>query len=235
MALQSSGAISILDIANEFGGSTPHGLSEYYGAAPGIPTTGIIDISDFYGASASTSSSTATLTPDHDNSNAYHVRIGYGAQGKCDFYYPESVNGTHDDAFGALTNTSGLISGVVVTSIAGIETIGYGSGVSGSKILLVQAQGSASIYAFSSISFTGRKSSSSGNITRSVSTSAGDCQFSVPYLLNNDGVTNMVEWAWLLGTWSGYSYSSGTTNLNDIYDILEYEETVNGTVAISIT
>jgi hypothetical protein len=45
----------------------------------------------------------------------------------------------------------------------------------------------------------------------------------------------MVEWAWLLGTWSGYSYSSGTTNLNDIYDILEYEETVNGTVAISIT
>jgi hypothetical protein len=30
MALQSSGAISLNDIATEFGGTTPHSLSEYY-------------------------------------------------------------------------------------------------------------------------------------------------------------------------------------------------------------
>ena len=30
MGLQSSGAISINDVAGEFGGSTPHSLSEYY-------------------------------------------------------------------------------------------------------------------------------------------------------------------------------------------------------------
>ena len=52
MALQSSGAISLQDIANEFGGSTPHSLSEYYGAASGIPSSGTIDFADFYGKSA---------------------------------------------------------------------------------------------------------------------------------------------------------------------------------------
>ena len=30
MALQSSGAISLNDIAGEFGGATPHAMSEYY-------------------------------------------------------------------------------------------------------------------------------------------------------------------------------------------------------------
>lgn len=51
MALQSSGQISLLDIANEFGGSTPHSLSEYYGVDSGIPSSGAISIGDFYGAS----------------------------------------------------------------------------------------------------------------------------------------------------------------------------------------
>ena len=56
MALQSSGAISLDDIATEFGGSTPHALSEYYGVATGIPSSGTIALSDFYGASASAGS-----------------------------------------------------------------------------------------------------------------------------------------------------------------------------------
>ena len=52
MALQSSGAISLNDMAGEFGGSTPHSLIEYYDAADGIPSSGTISMSDFYGASA---------------------------------------------------------------------------------------------------------------------------------------------------------------------------------------
>mgnify|MGYP001338658804 CR=1 FL=1 len=51
MTLQTSGAISLLDIANEFGGSTPHAISEYYGAASGIPSSGTISFSQFYGKS----------------------------------------------------------------------------------------------------------------------------------------------------------------------------------------
>ena len=52
MALQTSGAISLSDIQSEFGGSNPISLSEYYGAASGIPASGAISLSDFYGASA---------------------------------------------------------------------------------------------------------------------------------------------------------------------------------------
>lgn len=54
MALQSQGSISLNDIATEFGGSTPHSLSEYYGAADGIPSSGSISFSQFYGKSAIT-------------------------------------------------------------------------------------------------------------------------------------------------------------------------------------
>lgn len=49
MPLQSSGIISLSDVAGEFGGSTPHSLSEYYGAASGVPGSGTISLSDFYG------------------------------------------------------------------------------------------------------------------------------------------------------------------------------------------
>ncbi|GGD03489.1 hypothetical protein GTQ45_02010 [Pyruvatibacter mobilis] len=52
MALQSSGPISLSQIAGEFGGAAPHSLSEYYGAAPGVPGSGVIKFSDFYGKSA---------------------------------------------------------------------------------------------------------------------------------------------------------------------------------------
>lgn len=51
MGLQTSGAISLNDVAGVFGGSTPHSLSEYYGAATGVPTSGPISLSDFYGKS----------------------------------------------------------------------------------------------------------------------------------------------------------------------------------------
>ena len=42
----------MLDIQNEFGGSNPISLSEYYGAASGVPTSGMISINDFRGKSA---------------------------------------------------------------------------------------------------------------------------------------------------------------------------------------
>jgi len=60
MTLQSSGAISISDLATEFGGTAPHSLSEYYrggGLVPdtatnaGIPSSGQIQLDDFYGGS----------------------------------------------------------------------------------------------------------------------------------------------------------------------------------------
>ena len=72
MALPSSGAISIGNIATEFGGSQPHSLSEYYRNGSfvtsnntNVPTSGTIDLADFYGAvkqsSVTISSSTTNL------------------------------------------------------------------------------------------------------------------------------------------------------------------------------
>lgn len=51
MVLQGSGRITLKDVAGEFGGSTPHNLSEYYAAATGVPGTGPIRLSNFYGKS----------------------------------------------------------------------------------------------------------------------------------------------------------------------------------------
>ena len=59
--LAASGALSLgttagtdRSISAEFGGTTPHGLSEYYGVAGGIPASGAIDFSDFHGTTSST-------------------------------------------------------------------------------------------------------------------------------------------------------------------------------------
>lgn len=52
MALQSSGPISLLDIQNEFGGTNPIGINEYYGADTGVPASGTISFDDFYGTSS---------------------------------------------------------------------------------------------------------------------------------------------------------------------------------------
>ena len=51
MALQSTGAISLGNVQGEFGGSNPISMSEYYAADDGVPSSGTIDLSDFYGTS----------------------------------------------------------------------------------------------------------------------------------------------------------------------------------------
>lgn len=61
MTLPSSGALSLQSIQGEFGGSNPISLNEYYrngGLVPdhantaSIPTSGLIDVQDFYGTSS---------------------------------------------------------------------------------------------------------------------------------------------------------------------------------------
>lgn len=71
MALQSSGAISLSQIAAEFGGSTPHSLSEYYGAAAGVPSSGAIDFADFYGTASGPATSGLLFNLDARSSSSY--------------------------------------------------------------------------------------------------------------------------------------------------------------------
>ena len=39
--------LTMLQIAQRFGGTAPHSLNEYYGVAAGVPTSGQISFSDF--------------------------------------------------------------------------------------------------------------------------------------------------------------------------------------------
>ena len=52
MVLQSSGPISLLNVQNEFGGSNPISITEYYGVDSGVPSSGTISLSNFYGKSS---------------------------------------------------------------------------------------------------------------------------------------------------------------------------------------
>ncbi|MDG1858428.1 MAG: hypothetical protein P8I94_04960 [Emcibacteraceae bacterium] len=74
MALPVSGTLSLLDIQNEFGGSNPINLSEYYRGGANVPNvavnysiplSGTISISDFYGAANETFNS---FTVDYSGS-----------------------------------------------------------------------------------------------------------------------------------------------------------------------
>lgn len=69
MVLQSSGAIKFSDIQTEFGGTNPIGMSEYYkggvnvpSGTTGVPTTGAISVSTFYGKAKTVSPGSIAFT-----------------------------------------------------------------------------------------------------------------------------------------------------------------------------
>ncbi len=82
MAIPVSGPVSILDLATEFGGTAPHSMSEYYrggGLVPnnntGVPTSGVISLSDFYGAVA------ALVLEITSNTSEYNILTAATAAG----------------------------------------------------------------------------------------------------------------------------------------------------------
>ena len=64
MPLQSSGPISFQDIENEFTGSHPISLDEYYSVASGLPASGTISMFDFYGKANTFSFTVSSNTSD---------------------------------------------------------------------------------------------------------------------------------------------------------------------------
>jgi hypothetical protein len=110
MPLQSSGQISLSQIATEFGGSAPHSLSEYYGKG-NAPASGEIQLAaDFYGTSNSISLST-TINIGLQTLKAGIVNKGFiSSSGR-------TVGTTNDNANGT------------TTTIGSIGNNSYGSGV----------------------------------------------------------------------------------------------------------
>jgi hypothetical protein len=75
MALAGSGQLTLSEIATEYSDSAPHGLSEFYDAASGVPSSGVISISDFHGTSAAIST---TFSSSILNADLYDVMIAAG-------------------------------------------------------------------------------------------------------------------------------------------------------------
>lgn len=120
MAVTSSGQITINNLVAEFGGSAPHSLSEYYGggslvpagANPNVPTSGEIEIGDFYGAVA------ATVLNITGNVNNYNIKSAVVAAG-----------GDQNTPV-ILTISSGVTVGSTSSSTPAMKTdTGWGSGV----------------------------------------------------------------------------------------------------------
>lgn len=128
MAVQSSGQIAISDIATEFGGSQPHGLSEYYGEG-GVTSSGQIKFSDFYGTSSITASDFIAdlASPTYRN----YLESNSDSSGKASYSF---INSYADDFYDNLANTH-------VSSAAPQISVAWGaipsdwSGLTGSTIL----------------------------------------------------------------------------------------------------
>ena len=78
MALPSSGPIGLQMAQNEFGGSHPIALTEFYGLAPGIPASGQISFSQLHGKSAETVITAPAIvgTPGYGGSVSVSVNVG---------------------------------------------------------------------------------------------------------------------------------------------------------------
>ena len=166
MALQSSGAISMFNISNEFGGYAypPVEIDDYMAADPvNQPSYGnavgtLVDFADFYGTSIKTTR--LAVRPNNDN----YLRYGYSRSNG--YFYYQSESGQSGTAFGTATRTSSLASG------------------SRSLACIVMNDG---VFDYVTIGFSGGSSSTNGGWT---SATFYDHQSSPPYRADlNTGIT----------------------------------------------
>lgn len=110
MAIPTTGVVTHQMIQDEFGGSYPIGLNEYYGVATGVPTSGTISNGNFRGTSA------YTYTPivadivggSYKYTNGGGVTAyGYSQLNKTSFLHPEA--GQSYPAFGSTTQSVGMV------------------------------------------------------------------------------------------------------------------------------
>jgi hypothetical protein len=108
MALQTSGPISLSNIQTEFGGSNPISMSEYYGAAAGIPASGAISMYNFYGTS---SAFVTSITNGNDQGGSPGTLSGFaaaGALGNASGYGGAAVGTMASPTTGVIPDSNGI-------------------------------------------------------------------------------------------------------------------------------
>lgn len=103
MALPTTGPLKFSDIQAEFGGVEPISLSEYYGVG-GVPSSGILKLSDFYGA---TGAIDLTMTAGERTINDVKFTTTYRG-------YARTVAGTSINIGSISTN---VIEGVTIKAV----------------------------------------------------------------------------------------------------------------------
>lgn len=128
MALQTSGPISLNDVAGEFSGSTPHSLSEYYGVDDGVPGSGTISLSNFYGKSVTA----PEPEPEPEPELPFRTTGWGGAIGRVDYSSTPAFGGTSYISAYGMGQTSGSTGGVNGMGLftEGIGTLGGNVGLS---------------------------------------------------------------------------------------------------------
>lgn len=215
MALQTTGAITLQDIADEFGGTTPHSLSEYYDAADGVPVSGEISVSDFYGKANTILIDYLVVAGGGDGGRSTHLSSGSGGGGA-----GGSLSGTIETT---LSTSFSLSVGArkqdstfdTVTVNAGGDG-GNGGGFSGQS----GAPGGAGGGGGGSAYFTGAGSGGAGNTPSTTPSQGNDGQNG--FNTNSDGYCgcgggrggngSVTSWH---GVWSGASGGSGSSGAVD--------------------
>jgi len=152
MALPSSGPLTILQIATEFGGSAPYALGNYYRggafvantpANAAIPASGAIALSNFYGASKSRVTVNIVISANTQNFDVYANRGGSYVAGNTDVivtinsgvYVGASSTGiyalTVSSAFNSGDTVSIINNGVIIGAGGSGGAGGVGNGVNG--------------------------------------------------------------------------------------------------------
>ena len=149
MSLPSTGTISLKDIQNEFGGSNPISLSEYYkngpyvtatDYAPNVPTSGTISLSNFYGAKKNTlqtviltsgSSWTAPSTVIGSLSVLVVGGGGGGGTGTARYHGSSNGGGGGGGNGGVVSDTVSVTPGTTYTYIIGSAGSGAAAGSAG--------------------------------------------------------------------------------------------------------
>lgn len=229
MALQSSGAISLNDIQNEFGGSNPIAISEYYGVASGIPASGTIAIGDFYGASAQGGTATLGVRDDSVTSSNTARRVGFQANYGGDFHHPEAASSSWDGAFGSLSNT-GLIAG---GNLTGITVSNYeGTGISGTNVnylIVVVSTDRSTDGGWDTMTLTAAHPPFFGTVSRTWNRTDAN-QFGLHTRLQERRAVNRYKWVFIEGIPSNtYAYQ------NAIIAAWDYQADSNGTATVEFT
>lgn len=136
MTIKSSGSsLAISEIAAEFGGSTPHSMSEYYrggsnvpsaSSTSGIASSGAITMSSFYGTS-NRIGITLTISGDTSNYNIYNNRGGTYVAGLSDVTLVNNATiSSTSIGTAALDTGTGWTSGDVITIDNNATIVGDG-------------------------------------------------------------------------------------------------------------